>query len=64
LRVERCLNRIAATAIERRVAALVYHHHGPASACRVVAAFRDQHPAELQLSLPLRRGGNHDAKSC
>lgn len=51
--VERALNRIAATAIEREVAATVCRVHGPASALRVIAAFRDQHPAQRQLVLPL-----------
>lgn len=51
LRVEQALNGIQATAIERRVIALVYRQHGPASARRVIAAFREQHPIERQLTL-------------
>lgn len=51
IRIERELNRISATAIERRATALVLRVNGPASALRVIAAFRDHHPADQQLTI-------------
>lgn len=51
LAVEAALNRIAATPVERRVAALTFRIDGPAYTRRLIASFRDQGPEQRQLKL-------------